>query len=153
MCNCAVKWTLVAFCWIIPIVWILPMFGDCCKSIFLTEGSPPIFEDSDVEDIYDWVDMSLETFIYLPVIFFCNCVSIFVLHYRYLESEKQQNLEIQRKLKRMKTKGEVWSTNLDFRVNMLPNLDELKEFYDVGDRDARYLRVHSGHTKKSKFLY
>ncbi|KAE9549345.1 hypothetical protein FO519_007440 [Halicephalobus sp. NKZ332] len=152
MCNSAVKWTLVSFCWIIPVVWVLPMFGDCCGSVFLTEGSPPVFANSDVEDVYDCIDMTFETFVYLPVIFFCNCISIFVLHYRYLESEKQQKIEIQRKIRIMKAKG-IWITDSSSRINLLPKLTELREFYDVGDMDSRFMRIHNGQTKKNTVLF
>uniref|UniRef100_A0A7E4W7B3 G_PROTEIN_RECEP_F1_2 domain-containing protein n=1 Tax=Panagrellus redivivus TaxID=6233 RepID=A0A7E4W7B3_PANRE len=114
----------------------------------------PIFKQSEVEDIYDSIDMVIETFFYIPIIFICNIISIFVLHYRYERSEKFEYWQHVRRL-RQQHSNDIWQTGIykHKHHNGLPHLNELKvDWCSVGDAPQPYLNNLTKQSKKDTIL-
>uniref|UniRef100_A0AC35EYF0 Gustatory receptor n=1 Tax=Panagrolaimus sp. PS1159 TaxID=55785 RepID=A0AC35EYF0_9BILA len=90
-----------------------------------------------VEDIYDCIDMIIETFFYIPTIFACNYLSLSVLHFRYLKSKNRKEIEYLKQLKKDNINGGIWKTQTQWKynVNPLPGVNELRnEWCNVGDK-------------------
>lgn len=95
--------------------------------------------------------MIIETFFYIPTIFACNCLSLSVLHYRYLESKNRQEVEFLKQLKKDNVMGDIWkiAAKWKYSVNPLPGVKELKEEWcNVGDKSSEYIAVHIKERRK-----
>ncbi|CAD5219704.1 unnamed protein product [Bursaphelenchus okinawaensis] len=77
------KKVIVVFVWVLPFLCVVPMFEQCCGSIFFENTMNPVFSSRAIEDVYDTVDMLLESFFYVPIIFIFNCITTTVLQWRY----------------------------------------------------------------------
>ncbi|CAD5226759.1 unnamed protein product [Bursaphelenchus xylophilus] len=77
------KLIMASLIWILPLLWVIPMFRACCGSIFFENTMNPVFAKKEIEDIYDTIDMLLESFLYVPIVFIFNCVTTMVLQWRY----------------------------------------------------------------------
>ncbi|XGW29841.1 hypothetical protein V3C99_009131, partial [Haemonchus contortus] len=88
-CNGVFKVCVVVLTWVVPVVWVLPMFDSCCRSHYYKE-SLELVEMEHAGSTYDAIDMIFETLFYVPVLCMLNGFSIIVLYSRWKTLHKKR---------------------------------------------------------------
>ncbi|VDO42992.1 unnamed protein product [Haemonchus placei] len=83
-CNGVFKACVVVLTWVVPVVWVLPMFDSCCRSHYYKESLEL------AGSTYDAIDMIFETLFYVPVLCMLNGFSIIVLYNRWKTLHKKR---------------------------------------------------------------